>query len=134
VAALTFDVCFSNRPFGVKHFETIRRCSVDVARGLGLLFEIGTKALPSWVSKTKTGFGRMSAAAATCLLTKRMIGEAIVTTTKHCLGFEADHTRSAVVEVGYGSSTSFRAQVTHFRFAPDSRRIAVSQQMTFRGQ
>ena len=38
---------------GVKHFQTIRRCSVDVARGLVLLFGIGTKALPSWGSKTR---------------------------------------------------------------------------------
>jgi hypothetical protein len=39
------DVRFSNRPFGVKRFQTIRRCSVDVAHGLALLFGIGTKAL-----------------------------------------------------------------------------------------
>src|SRR6202041_133733 len=32
---------FSNRPFRVKHFQTIRRCSVDVAHGLVLLFGIG---------------------------------------------------------------------------------------------
>jgi hypothetical protein len=44
---------FSNRPFGVKHFQTIRRCSVDVAHGLVLLFGIGTRALPSWDSRTK---------------------------------------------------------------------------------
>ncbi len=25
---------FSNRPFGVKHFQTIHHCSVDVAHGL----------------------------------------------------------------------------------------------------
>ena len=36
------QVCFSNRPFGVKHFQTTRRCSVDVAHGLVLLFGIGT--------------------------------------------------------------------------------------------
>ena len=47
------DVRFSNRPFGVKHFQTIRRCSVDVTHGLVLLFGIGTKALPSWDSKTR---------------------------------------------------------------------------------
>ena len=35
---------FSNRPSEVKHFQTIRRCSVDVA--LALLFGIGIKALP----------------------------------------------------------------------------------------
>ena len=46
-------VRFSNRPAGVKHFQTIHCCSVEVARGLVLLFGIGTKALPSWVSKTR---------------------------------------------------------------------------------
>ena len=39
------NVRFSNRPFGVKHFQTVRRCSVDVTHGLVLLFGIGTKAL-----------------------------------------------------------------------------------------
>ena len=38
-------VRFSNRPFGVKRFQTIHRCSVDVAHGLVLLFGIGTRAL-----------------------------------------------------------------------------------------
>src|SRR6478672_13039614 len=47
------DVRFSNRPFGVKRFQTIRHHSVDVARGLVLLFGIGTKALPSLDSKTR---------------------------------------------------------------------------------
>jgi hypothetical protein len=47
------DVRFSNRPFGVKHFQTIHRCSVDVARGLALLFGIGTKAVPSWDPRTR---------------------------------------------------------------------------------
>jgi hypothetical protein len=46
------DVRFSNRPFGVKHFQTIHRCGVDVAHGLALLFGIGTKALPSWDPRT----------------------------------------------------------------------------------
>jgi hypothetical protein len=46
-------VRFSNRPFGVKRFQTIHHCSVDVARGLVLLFGIGTEALPSWDSKTR---------------------------------------------------------------------------------
>ena len=36
---------FSNRPFGVKRFQTIHHYSVDVAHGLVLLFGIGTKAL-----------------------------------------------------------------------------------------
>jgi hypothetical protein len=44
---------FSNRPVGVKRFQTIHRCSVDVARGLVLLSGIGTKALPSWDSRTR---------------------------------------------------------------------------------
>ena len=47
------DVRFSNRPFEVKHFQTIRHCSVDVAHGLALLFGIGTRALPPWDSKMR---------------------------------------------------------------------------------
>jgi hypothetical protein len=47
------DVRFSNRPFGVKRFQTIHQHSVDVAHGLVLLFGIGAKALPSWDSKTR---------------------------------------------------------------------------------
>jgi hypothetical protein len=39
------DVRFSNRPVGVKHFQTLHHSSVDVARGIALLFGIGTKAL-----------------------------------------------------------------------------------------
>src|SRR5260370_197319 len=39
-------VRFSNRPSGVKRFQTIRHHSDDVARGLVLLFGIGTRALP----------------------------------------------------------------------------------------
>jgi hypothetical protein len=46
-------VRFSNRPFGVKRFQAIHHSSVDVAHGLVLLFGIGTKALPSWDSKTR---------------------------------------------------------------------------------
>ena len=52
-AAPNNNVRFSNRPFGVKRFQTIHRCSVDVAHGLVLLFGIGTKALPSWDSRTR---------------------------------------------------------------------------------
>jgi hypothetical protein len=44
---------FSNRPFEVKRFQTIRRCGVDVTHGLVLLFGIGTKAVPSWDSRTR---------------------------------------------------------------------------------
>src|ERR1700693_356979 len=51
--AVRSNVCFSNRPFGVKHFQTIHHCSVDVAHGLVLLFGIGTRALSSWDSKTR---------------------------------------------------------------------------------
>jgi hypothetical protein len=47
------DVCFSNRPVWVKRFQTTHRYGVDVAHGLVLLFGIGTKALPSWDSKTR---------------------------------------------------------------------------------
>src|SRR6516162_10614604 len=46
-------VGFSNRPFWVKHFQAIHHWGVDVARGLALLFGIGTAALPSWGSKAR---------------------------------------------------------------------------------
>ena len=49
----SWGVRFSNRPFGVKRFQTIHHYSVDVARGLVLLFGIGTRALPSWDSRTR---------------------------------------------------------------------------------
>ena len=39
---------FSNRPAGVKRFQTIHRHGVWVTRGRVLLSGIGTKALPSW--------------------------------------------------------------------------------------
>ena len=39
------DVCFSNRPVGVKRFQAIHGSGVDVSRGLVLLFGIGTPAL-----------------------------------------------------------------------------------------
>jgi hypothetical protein len=47
------DVRFSNRPVGVKRFQTIHLCSVDVAHGLVLLFGIGIRALPLWDSRTR---------------------------------------------------------------------------------
>jgi hypothetical protein len=37
----------------VKHFQAIHHWGVDVARGLALLFGIGTAALPSWGSKAR---------------------------------------------------------------------------------
>jgi hypothetical protein len=40
--AASANVRFSNRPFGVKHFQTIHLCGVDVTHGLVLLFGIGT--------------------------------------------------------------------------------------------
>src|SRR6516162_7368324 len=46
-------VRFSNRPVWVKRFQTIHQCCVDVAHGRALLFGIGTKALPSWGSRTR---------------------------------------------------------------------------------
>ena len=53
VRALNIDVRFSNRHVRVTRFQTIHHDSVDVAHGLVLLFGIGTKALPSWGSKTR---------------------------------------------------------------------------------
>src|SRR6516165_10843257 len=45
ITTVLIHVRFSNRPFGVKRFQAIRHCSVDVARGLVLLFGIGPRAL-----------------------------------------------------------------------------------------
>ena len=53
VETVPSNVRFSNRPFWVKRFQTIHHRSVDVARGLALLCGLGTKALPSWGSKTR---------------------------------------------------------------------------------
>src|SRR5215472_319952 len=39
--------------FGSSTFKAIHHRGVDVARGLALLFGIGTAALPSWGSKTR---------------------------------------------------------------------------------
>ena len=50
---IRLNVRFSNRPVGVKRFQTIHHYSVDVAHGLVLLFGIGTKALPLWDSRTR---------------------------------------------------------------------------------
>src|SRR5580700_10406372 len=53
IAIRLCDVRFSNRPVRVKRFQTVHHCNVDVARGLALLFGIGTKALPSWDPRTR---------------------------------------------------------------------------------
>jgi len=47
------NVRFSNRPVWVKRFQATHHYNVDVAHGLVLLFGIGTRALPSWDSKTR---------------------------------------------------------------------------------
>jgi len=46
-------VCFSNRPVGVKRYQTVHDYGGDVAHGLVLLFGIGTGALPSWDSRMR---------------------------------------------------------------------------------
>src|SRR6516164_8830956 len=50
---LIADVCFSNRPIGVKRFQAIQHCGLDVAHGLVLLYGLGAKALPSWDPRTR---------------------------------------------------------------------------------
>ena len=46
VGLTSLNVRFSNRPVGVKRFQTIHLHRVEVAREHMLLFGIGTKALP----------------------------------------------------------------------------------------
>jgi hypothetical protein len=48
------NVRFSNRPFGVKHFQTIHHhCSVDVAHGLVLLLSMKTSSDRRTVKMTR---------------------------------------------------------------------------------
>ena len=54
------NVRFSNRPFGVKRFQTIHHYSVDVAHGLVLLFGIGTRgpSIMGFEDEVEQSFGR----------------------------------------------------------------------------
>src|SRR6516164_6640071 len=52
IARTSSDVCFSNRPCGVKRFQTVHG-GVNVTRGLVLLSGLGARALPSWESEDK---------------------------------------------------------------------------------
>ena len=45
IQLIRYDVCFSNRPIGVKRFQAIHHCGLDVTRGLVLLYGLGTWAL-----------------------------------------------------------------------------------------
>src|SRR5260370_26163649 len=62
---------FSNRPLRVKRFQTIHAYMIDVAHGLVLLFGIGTKALPSWHSRTTRNHPWVSVAL------RRTVGSAV---------------------------------------------------------
>src|SRR5215472_16880996 len=53
IAQTCLYVCFSNRPIGVKRFQAIHRCGLDVARGPVLLYGLGARALPSWDPRTR---------------------------------------------------------------------------------
>ena len=76
---------FSNRPVGVKRFQTIHHHSVDVSRGLVLLFGIGTKALPSWDSKMR--WNNLSVG----LAVRRMAGPSDQTNSPHPSSREGHH-------------------------------------------
>ncbi len=76
---------FSNRPFWVKRFQTIHCCSVDVSRGLVLLFGLGTKALPSWESRTR--WNNLSGG----LAVRRMAGPSDRTNSPHPSSREGHH-------------------------------------------
>jgi hypothetical protein len=53
IARSQIDFRFSKSAVRVKHFQAIHHSGVNVARGPALLFGLGTKALPSWDSKTR---------------------------------------------------------------------------------
>jgi hypothetical protein len=67
------DVRFSNRPFGVKHFQTIRHYSVDVAHGLVLLFGIGTSNFRGDLVAVRRE-ARYRIAASVCCTSKNALG------------------------------------------------------------
>jgi len=53
ITAVLIHVRFSNRPVGVKRFQALQYSDGNVARGLVLLYGLGTSARPSWDSKTR---------------------------------------------------------------------------------
>jgi len=53
ITARLIHVRFSNRPVGVKRFQALQYSDGNVARGLVLLYGLGTSARPSWDSKTR---------------------------------------------------------------------------------
>src|SRR3974390_2231386 len=75
--ALPTNVCFSNRRFGVKHFQTIHHDSVDVAHGLVLLFGIGTKgpSIMEFENEAEQSFGALAALTVNAAATSLVPGE-----------------------------------------------------------
>ena len=75
--ALPTNVCFSNRQFGVKHFQTIHHDSVDVAHGLVLLFGIGTKgpSIMEFENEAEQSFGALAALTVNAAATSLVSGE-----------------------------------------------------------
>jgi hypothetical protein len=68
-------VRFSIRPVRVKRFQTIHHNSVDVAREHTLLFEIGTKAPPSWGSENEVEHSKWRPCLLVRLPTSKQIGQ-----------------------------------------------------------
>src|SRR5215471_13576452 len=106
------------QPFRVKHFQTIRRCSVDVAHGLALLFGIGTKALPPWDSRTRwsnlyrgLAVNRTAGPKRTCELTSSVVPRG----THRLVRWPArgDAGRRSVRAVPAGESCHFRKLASH---------------------
>src|SRR4029450_2016506 len=73
------------RPSSVKRFETIHHYSVEVAHGFLLLFGIGTKALPSWDSRTR--WNNLSGG----LAVRRTVGPSGHATSPHPSSREGHH-------------------------------------------
>jgi hypothetical protein len=107
-------VRFSNRPVGVKRFQTIHLCSVDVAHGLALLFGIGTKALPSWESKAR--WNNLLGG----LAVRRMAGPSDQTNSPHPSSREGHHSTAGwsssvfllhlILNCSHAAATSSRVQ------------------------
>src|ERR1700730_15044282 len=107
---------FSNRPFGVKHFQTIHRCGVNVAHGLALLFGIGSKALPVWDSRTR--WNNLCGG----LIVRLAIGPSGHTNSPHPSSREGHPSTASLI--GRSGSSTFRLSIAAVSMAPTGSRFS----------
>ena len=144
------DVRFSNRPVGVKRFRALQYGDGNVARGLVLLYGLGTSARPSWDSKTRwndlLGGLAVGRSKRTCELTSSIVPRG---TSVHrlvefelpprliCHGCHAAAVASRVQRKSVPSTqmrcmitANRRASATMARFMPRRRAIFIAQALS----